>query len=282
MRAVSIAVIALVSTLLPTSASGASGTFSGVERWERAVRSNRAADLQELYSTDPPARYVGRNKEPQDISEEFDFWERLRAAGLPGLEIQQRGGADQQGLHFVSLTVSFKMQTPAGPRTRYVLEDQAWQQQGDTWRIVIVKHSGIVKMPQPSKLDPSLYPPHVDAKKEIALALARAGREHKRVILVFGANWCYDCHVLDFALHQPDIAAIANPNFVVVHVDIGEGKLNNDVAQQYKTPLDHGVPVLAVLDSSGNVLYSQQHGEFESARSMDPDDLVTFLNRWKP
>jgi len=69
---------------------------------------------------------------------------------------------------------------------------------------------------------------------------------------------------------------------VVVHVDIGEGKLNSDLAKQYQVPLDHGVPALAVLDSQGNVLYSQQHGEFEAARTMDPDDVVTFLNKWKP
>ena len=33
-----------------------------------------------------------------------------------------------------------------------------------------------------------------------------AAKDHKRVILVFGANWCYDCHVLDMAFHRPDFA----------------------------------------------------------------------------
>ena len=42
------------------------------------------------------------------------------------------------------------------------------------------------------------------------------------------------------------------------------------------------VPALAVLAPDGTLLYSQQHGEFESARNMDPDDLIAFLNRWKP
>ena len=43
-----------------------------------------------------------------------------------------------------------------------------------------------------------------------------------------------------------------------------------------------GVPALAVLASDGALLYSQQHGEFESARNMDPDDLIAFLKKWKP
>ncbi|HSS96801.1 MAG TPA: thioredoxin family protein, partial [Terriglobales bacterium] len=153
---------------------------------------------------------------------------------------------------------------------------------GDAWKIVVANHSDVLKFAQPMKLNSNLCPPNVDAKAELKDALAEATRGHKRVILVFGANWCYDCHVLDFDLHQPEIAKLADPNFVVVHIDIGEGKLNGDLAKQYKVPLDHGVPALAVLDSQGNVVYSQQHGEFEAARTMDPDDVVTFLNKWKP
>ena len=46
--------------------------------------------------------------------------------------------------------------------------------------------------------------------------------------------------------------------------------------------VNKGVPALAVLAPDGNLLYSQQHGEFESARNMDPDDLIAFLKKWKP
>jgi thiol:disulfide interchange protein len=48
-----------------------------------------------------------------------------------------------------------------------------------------------------------IYPANVDAKAEIAEALANAAKTHRRVILVFGGNWCYDCHVLDAAFHSP-------------------------------------------------------------------------------
>jgi hypothetical protein len=66
----------------------------------------------------------------------------------------------------------------------------------------------------------------------------------------------------------------------VVHVDIGEGKLNPDLVSEYQIPLKKGVPALAVLDSDGKLLYTA-HGEFEAARSMDPDDIAAFLNKWK-
>ncbi|HEX7895677.1 MAG TPA: thioredoxin family protein, partial [Terriglobales bacterium] len=71
--------------------------------------------------------------------------------------------------------------------------------------------------------------------------------------------------------------------FQVVHVDIGDdGKKNNDIAEEYGVPLAKGIPALAILDADGKLLYSQKHGEWESARSMDPDEIVKFLHQWKP
>src|SRR5437764_13641938 len=51
---------------------------------------------------------------------------------------------------------------------------------------------------------PNLYHDDADAKKEIAAALTLAVPTKKRILLVFGANWRYDCHVLDQAPHQRD------------------------------------------------------------------------------
>src|SRR5438128_9998325 len=67
-----------------------------------------------------------------------------------------------------------------------------------------------------------IYPENVDAKAEIAEALATAAKTHRRVILVFGGNWCYDCHALDAAFRSAEIAPLVNKNFVVVHINIGE------------------------------------------------------------
>lgn len=273
-----------ITTLALTASAQAAPVdqFVGVKQWDKALRASETGVLKDIYSVDPPAVSIGKDHKPQDIAKEIDFWQGLKSSGLKDLELLQRESGDQQGLHVVGLTLSFHVATPDGERTRYVLEDQGWLQENGAWKIVVANHSDVLKFAQPMKLNSNLYPPNVDAKAEVKDAIAQAGREHKRVILVFGANWCYDCHVLDFDLHQPELAKLAIPNFVVVHIDIGEGKLNSDLAKQYNTPLDRGIPALAVLDGQGNVVYSQQHGEFESARTMDPDDIVTFLNKWKP
>lgn len=133
---------------------------------------------------------------------------------------------------------------------------------------------------EPVLVKKDLYAASANAEKEIEEALQQATTEKKKVILVFGANWCYDCHVLDRALHEGAAGKIVQENFLVVHIDIGEGDKNLDLAKKYKIPLERGVPAVAILDHEARLLYSSGSGEFEAARRMMKKDLVAFLQRW--
>src|SRR5947208_11161504 len=134
---------------------------------------------------------------------------------------------------------------------------------------------------EPVTVKKDLYPADADAKKEIDEALKRAVAEKKRVVLLFGGNWCYDCHVLDRALHEGAAGKLMVESFLLVHVDIGEGDKNLDLVKKYQTTLDKGVPAVVILHSDGEVLYSSTEGEFEAARRMMKKDLVAFLLQWK-
>jgi thiol:disulfide interchange protein len=127
-----------------------------------------------------------------------------------------------------------------------------------------------------------IYSDTADAHSEIQNALTTAAREHKRVILDFGGNWCGDCQVLDIYFHDPVNAGLLNANYVLVHVSIGRYDRNTDLAEKYQVPLKRGVPGLAVLDAHGRVLYSQKNGEFESMGKMESSSVTQFLNKWKP
>jgi hypothetical protein len=37
-----------------------------------------------------------------------------------------------------------------------------------------------------------------------------------------------------------------------------------------------------VADSDGKLVVSQKNGEFEDARSLTPEAVLEFLNKWKP
>lgn len=274
-------VLFLLSSLAAAQTPGQT-TFEPLQQWTNALASGDMTSFAGLYSTVPPVEIVAQPVSRRGVQNEVEFWDGVRKPGIRDLSAELFSQKDAPSGKVLSVHVSFKTDTPNGPRTRYVLYQQLWQKQGETWRITRVAHSDVLKMIQPSKLNPHLYDEKADASEEIAEAVAKAKKNGRRVILMFGGNWCYDCHVLDLAFHQPDVAPLMERNFYVVHVDIGtDGKKNRDIAAKYGTVLDKGVPALAILDGDGKLLMGQQNGEWESARSMDPDDIMAFLEKWK-
>jgi thioredoxin 1 len=137
-----------------------------------------------------------------------------------------------------------------------------------------------VPLQAPAQPNAQLYKADANAAQDIRRALATAVKQHKNVLLDFGGNWCIDCHILDNAFHQPRIAPLLNSNYIVVHVDVGKYEKNLDLAKKYHVNLEKGVPSLAVLDAMGKVLYAT--GDFERARMMSEDDVIQFLDKWKP
>jgi thiol:disulfide interchange protein len=124
-----------------------------------------------------------------------------------------------------------------------------------------------------------IYPDVAMAKPDIQAALVKARREHKRVILDFGGDWCPDCQVLNIYFHQSPNKELMEKNYELVDVNIGHMDENLDVAHKYDVPVK-GVPALAVVDPSGKVVYAQNK-EFSNMRSLESSDLTTFLEAWK-
>jgi thiol:disulfide interchange protein len=124
-----------------------------------------------------------------------------------------------------------------------------------------------------------IYPPIEAAEADVAAALKQAKREHKRVILDFGADWCGDCQVLDIYFHQSPNAELMEKYFVEVKVNIGREDANIELAHRYGVPVK-GVPALAVIDAKGKVIVSQDK-EFSDMRYMQSSAVTAFLEKWK-
>jgi thiol:disulfide interchange protein len=133
---------------------------------------------------------------------------------------------------------------------------------------------------RPATINPKLYREGANATKEIQEARAAALKQNKRVLLVFGANWCIDCHILDRAFHQPRVAPLLQGNYVVVHIDVGQYDKNLALAKQYHVDLGKGVPSVAVIDAKNALVTSSS--EFEKAHLLTEQDVIDFLDQWKP
>lgn len=136
------------------------------------------------------------------------------------------------------------------------------------------------------QMGPDIYDTQADAAADIETALARAKAENKRVLLDFGANWCVWCHRLHtlFTTNEAVAARLA-ADYVVVMVDMNArgGKSRNTATnERYGNPIQHGLPVLVVLDAAGNLLTTQETGALENGPAHDPAKVLAFLQRWAP
>ncbi len=127
-----------------------------------------------------------------------------------------------------------------------------------------------------------IYDEKADAHKQVAAGIAQAERTGKNVVLVFGANWCVDCHALDEQMHKGELAKIIQHDYVVVKIDVGRFNKNLELGTKYGVPIKHGIPAVAILDSHGKLLYAQDQGQFANAHLMTYEPFLDFFRKWEP
>lgn len=269
---------------LSVLAAPPSAPFAPWQQWRAAVATGDKAALARLYSANPSSRFVVGKDQVITEADEIQFWSGLKALGATSINPKMLSFETKGNLAQVIIRV--EIARPAGNLVAGGV--QMWLHEGDTWRIAASQHGKFspdpgTRLSRPTTPNPQLYPAPAEARSELKMAEQHARGAHKRVLVIFGANWCYDCHVLDATLRSPSFAPLVNANYIVVHINIGdEGRDNNDLAASMGVNLDKGVPSLAVLDSGGKVIVAQQNGEFESAARIGPDDVRGFLEKWKP
>jgi thioredoxin 1 len=292
-----IAVVATLSSLAAQplganprqTAAHASAGFAPLAQWRAAVMAGDKAALAKFYLPDSPAPApMADGKKPTPADREPAFWSALPSQGLTNFEpkILQRE-QPRANTTFLVLRVEMTFHAPSGEMHRMVAPvRQTWVNENG-WHIAATRRGDAepmeaISLPQPATPNPHLYPDPADAQQELAGAFADARVDHKRVLVIFGATWCYDCHVLDATLRSPRVAALVATSYHVIHINIGDDRRNADMAQRFEVPLDKGIPSLAVLDGDGRLITSQKQGEFESAAKIGMQDVTGFLNRSKP
>ncbi len=125
----------------------------------------------------------------------------------------------------------------------------------------------------------AIYKPGADARADIASAVEKAGKENKRVLIQWGANWCGWCHLLhEFFEEDAEAKALLASSYVVVLVDTDTNKaLLEEMAVE-----PQGIPYLTILDGTGKKLVDQETGALETGSRHDPKKVNPFLKKWQP
>ena len=123
------------------------------------------------------------------------------------------------------------------------------------------------------------YDEKADARLDIKQALTLADSTKASVIVVFGANWCPDCKVLDIAIKSGTSTKLLARDFQIVRVNVGHFDTNLDVAKMYGVPLEKGIPAVAILSPQNKVLYVTKDGELANAQKMGETGICDFFKR---
>ena len=101
--------------------------------------------------------------------------------------------------------------------------------------------------------------------------------------VVFGSDWCPDCHAFQKALSHRLVKPILDPNFIVVHVSVGNRDRNLDLMREYGMTVGSGIPAVAILEADGSLVAAQRDGEFRNASALlSVQEIVSFFHRQAP
>lgn len=120
-----------------------------------------------------------------------------------------------------------------------------------------------------------------DAMGDVDAALARAGENGKRVLLVMGANWCHDSRALAGWLATERFAALVDAEYELVFVNIGMPQSgdghNLAVAKRFGLEELPGTPNLLVLTAEGALVNADTATSWRNAASREEDAIYNEL-----
>lgn len=124
-----------------------------------------------------------------------------------------------------------------------------------------------------------------DAKADIDAALGRAKASGKRVIAVFGANWCHDSTALAGWLETPRFKAMLAAKFEVIYVDAGMPQTgaakNLTLFRRLGLKDIKGTPTVMILSGEGALLNASDAPKWRNAASRKGDDIFAHFENFE-
>ncbi len=110
-------------------------------------------------------------------------------------------------------------------------------------------------------------------------AFEQARRDHKRVLIDFGANWCPDCRMLAGVMRLGQLQPWIEQNFVPVSVNVDHFNVNMDIARRYGVTVK-AIPTVLIVTPEGKLLNGDGTLVLGNARTMSSQAVVDQIAAW--
>jgi thioredoxin-related protein len=129
-----------------------------------------------------------------------------------------------------------------------------------------------------AKARADIYDTKAQPREQIKAALEKARHDHKRVLIMYGGNWCGWCHKLHDTLKKDQgLARTLLYEYEMVLIDSGHSDVA-EITKEHGAKIE-GVPFLTILDEDGKVVCNQETGSLEEGDHHDVKKVQEFLTK---
>lgn len=125
------------------------------------------------------------------------------------------------------------------------------------------------------------YDETINADAAVNAAFDRAKKNHKRVLIDLGGNWCGDCIILDNVMQLPEMKRFVDAHFETVSVDVGRFNRNLQIPARFGiTQRLQGVPSVLITTPDGKLVNAGHTAALADARGMTPQAIGDWIAQW--
>jgi thioredoxin-related protein len=122
---------------------------------------------------------------------------------------------------------------------------------------------------------------HTNPHKDLAVALKKAKKENKNILLLVGGNWCPWCRSFDSFLEKnKELEKLFYTSFEVVRVYYGSGISKEGQTLLKQFPNLGETPSIYILDNNAKLLHTQKSSMLELGYSYDKKKLEEFIKKY--
>ncbi|SDM29493.1 thioredoxin family protein [Maricaulis salignorans] len=139
----------------------------------------------------------------------------------------------------------------------------------------------IAPLSMADETSPSPFEQDYAAMTVVDAALAEALAEEKRLLLVFGANWCHDSRGLAAHFQDAELADTLADHYVTRFIDVGWRDQNQDVIRRFGVAALYATPMVMVIDPADETLLNRDEREAWGRAASTPVEAArAYFARW--
>ena len=140
--------------------------------------------------------------------------------------------------------------------------------------IIMIPDNEALKLPLPLP-----YERKEVSSKEL-IAFINNNKKGKQPLIIFGANWCPDCRILEGTLQLPTVKKFMQENYSILHIDLGEYDINMSLLEVLGIPKQEGVPRVVIFDHQGNPLNLETNDRWRTARDSKQQEIFNYFQKY--